>query len=67
MAKLVAFVGIDPTVNQSGEFTGTRNKMSKRGSPYIRRAIWIAASVAAFHDPVLSQYYQKRCLRVSIT
>jgi len=58
--KLVAFVGIDPSVKQSGEFTGTQNKMSKRGSPHLRRAIWLAASVAAFHDPVLSAFYQKK-------
>ena len=58
--KLVAFVGIDPSVRQSGEFIGTRNKMSKRGSPHLRRAIWLAATVAAFHDPVLSAFYQKK-------
>jgi hypothetical protein len=33
--------------------------MSKRGSPYLRRAIWIAAAVAAFNDPVLSEFYLK--------
>ena len=58
--KLVAFVGIDPSVKQSGEFTGAQNKMSKRGSPHLRRAIWMAAVVAAFHDPVLSAFYQKK-------
>lgn len=58
--KLVAFVGIDPSVKQSGEFIGTQNKMSKRGSPHLRRAIWLAANVAAFHDPVLSAFYQKK-------
>ena len=58
--KLVAFVGIDPSVKQSGEFTGTQNRMSKRGSPHLRRAIWLAATVAAFHDPVLSAFYQKK-------
>ena len=56
--KLVAFAGLDVKVTQSGEFTGTRQKISKRGSPYLRRAIWLAASRAAFCDPVLSEYYQ---------
>lgn len=59
-SKLVAFAGIDPTVKQSGEFLGTKNKMSKRGSPYLRRAIWLAATVASFNDPVLSEYYNKK-------
>lgn len=56
--KLVAFAGLDVKVSQSGEFTGTRQKISKRGSPYLRRAIWLAASRAAFCDPILSAYYQ---------
>ena len=56
--KLVAFAGLDVKVSQSGEFTGTRQKISKRGSPYLRRAIWLAASRAAFCDPILSEYYQ---------
>jgi len=57
-SKLVAFAGLDIKVNQSGEFSSTRNKISKRGSPYLRRAIWLAAGRAAFCDPILSGYYQ---------
>ncbi|MTD40473.1 IS110 family transposase, partial [Erwinia sp. CPCC 100877] len=53
--QLLAFAGLDASVHQSGDFTGTKNKLSKRGSPYLRRAIW----QAAFKDPALSQYYQK--------
>ena len=56
--KLVAFAGLDAAVHQSGEFSGTRGGISKRGSPYLRRAIWMAASRAAFCDPILSRYYQ---------
>jgi transposase len=59
-AKLAAFAGIDPTVTQSGEFTGTRSRMSKRGSPYLRRAIWIAASSAVIHDPAIRAFYDKK-------
>jgi len=55
--KLVAFAGIDPSVKQSGEFTGSRNHMSKRGSSYLRRALWQAATVAKMHNPVLKQFY----------
>lgn len=58
--KLVAFVGVDPSVHQSGEFSGTQNRISKRGSPHLRRAIWLAAVVASFHDPVLAAFYQKK-------
>lgn len=56
--RLVAFAGLDVRVTQSGEFMGTKQKLSKRGSPYLRRAIWLAAGRAAFCDPILSEYYQ---------
>jgi transposase len=57
--KLVAFAGLDVTIRQSGQFNSTHNSLSKRGSPYLRRAIWQAATVAAFKDPNLSHYYQE--------
>jgi len=62
-AKLVAFAGIDATVRQSGEFEGTANHMSKRGSPYLRRALYQSALVAATGrnpDPVLNAFYKKK-------
>ena len=58
-SKIVAYAGIDASVNQSGTFLGNQMHMSKRGSPYLRRALYLAATVAAFHDPELSAYYQK--------
>jgi transposase len=59
-AKLAAFAGVDPTMKQSGDFTGTRTRMSKRGSPYLRRALWLASTVAAFKDPAVSAFYQRK-------
>ena len=58
--KLAAFAGIDPSVVQSGNFTGTRSRMSKRGSPYLRRAIWLAATSAIMHDPALKAFYDQK-------
>ena len=34
--------------------------MSKRGSPYLRRALFLAASNAVLYDPVLNEYYNKK-------
>ncbi len=59
-AKLAAFAGIDPTITQSGEFVGTHNHMSKRGSPYLRRAIWQASTAAATFDPHMKAFLQKK-------
>ncbi|MBM7677033.1 IS110 family transposase [Gracilibacillus alcaliphilus] len=57
--QLVAFAGLDASVHQSGDFNSSRTRLSKRGSPYLRRAIWQAAFVASFHDPALSLHYQR--------
>jgi len=62
-AKLVAYAGIDATVRQSGEFDGANTRMSKRGSPYLRRALYQAAFIAATGrnpDPVLRAFYLKK-------
>lgn len=58
--KLVAFAGIVPTVMQSGNFSGTHNRFSKRGSPYLRRAIWMSAVAAARFDPVFKSFCEKK-------
>ncbi len=58
--KLVAYAGIDATVYQSGNFEATETHMSKRGSPFLRVALWQAASMAALYDPQLKEYYQKK-------
>lgn len=58
--KLVAFAGVDPSVKQSGQFSGTQNHMSKRGSSYLRRAVWLASFPASRFDPVFAAFYQKK-------
>lgn len=66
--KLVAYFGIDPSVMQSGEFTGTRNKMSKRGSRLLRRIIFTTALAnirtkrnGAACNPVMLEFYTRKC------
>lgn len=59
-SQLSSFAGIDPTVRQSGNFTGSKNRMSKKGSPYLRLALWQAAITSIRFNPVLKTYYQKK-------
>ena len=59
-SKLTAFAGIDPTENQSGNKKSTDEKTSKRGSPYLRHAIYQAAFIASNNDAVMRDYYQKK-------
>ena len=61
--QLQAFAGMDPSVTQSGNFQGTQGKMSKRGSPYLRRAVYLAANAAQRHDPVFKEHYEKMIAR----
>lgn len=67
--KLVAFFGIDPSVKQSREFIGTRNKMSKRGSRVLRRVIFTTALANVRRktngdkiNPVMLAFYQEKCV-----
>ena len=61
--QLQAFAGMDPSVTQSGNFTGTQGKISKRGSPYLRRALYLAANAARRFDSVFKEHYDKLVAR----
>lgn len=61
--QLIAFAGMDPKVTQSGQFSGTENKLSKRGSPYLRRALYLAANIARIHDPIFKVHYEQLIAR----
>lgn len=58
--RLVAYAGLDPKVRQSGALLHRNTAITKRGSPYLRRALFIAASVAQRFDPELKEYYEKK-------
>ena len=59
-SKLIAFAGIDPSENQSGNKLSTNEKTSKRGSPYLRHTIYNASLVAISNEPELRAYYDKK-------
>lgn len=58
-SKLVAYAGLDTSVKQSGEFNASKNRISKRGSSYLRRALWMAAFMSLQCDPALYDYYSR--------
>lgn len=59
-SQLVAYAGINPTVKQSGKFLGNQNRMSKKGSPYLRFALWQAAMTSVRFNPILKGYYGQK-------
>jgi len=58
--ELIAFAGLDPKIRQSGKSLNSTGKLTKRGSSYLRRSIFIAASVARQHDPQFRALYSKK-------
>jgi transposase len=60
LSPLIAYAGLDPSVHQSGHFVATQSRLSKRGSPYLRRAIWLAAMTARRYNPDLAAFYQRK-------
>lgn len=58
--KLVAYAGLDPSVYQTGEFVAAEARLSKRGSPYLRRALWLAAGMARLSNPDLQAVYERK-------
>jgi transposase len=58
--QLVAFAGLDPSVHQSGQFTADHAVLSKRGSSYLRRALWLAAHTTRLCNPDLQAVYERK-------
>ncbi|MCY0880245.1 MAG: transposase [Firmicutes bacterium] len=58
--KLKADASLDASVHQSGEFQRTRTRISQRGSPYWRRALWLAAFAPRLHDPGFRAFYEAK-------
>jgi transposase len=58
--KLIAFAGLDPVVSQSRRFQNISGLISKRGSPLLRQALFLAANVARQTDDNLKRFYDKK-------
>ena len=62
--QLTAFAGLDSSVYESGTFMSNKNHISKRGSSYLRTALYqatvasISKQVNGPRNEILSSYYQ---------
>jgi transposase len=62
--QLTAFAGLDSSVYESGTFKASQNRISKRGSSYLRTALFqatvagISKQVNGPRNEILSRYYQ---------
>lgn len=57
-SKLLAYAGLDPTVNQSGKFNAKSTKMSKRGSKLLRYALINASWNVSLNNKTFHDYFK---------
>src|SRR5258708_14868539 len=57
---LVSFCGLDPRIKQSGGSLHHNTHLTKRGSPNLRRSMFLAASIAQRYDIELKTYFEKK-------
>lgn len=57
--NFIAFSGLDPSINESGTFTGM-SKLSKRGNRHLRRIIYLMTFCAIRIKGPLKTYFTKR-------
>ena len=58
--SLISFAGIDCTVYESGNYKAKHTIPSKKGSKYLRYALFQVARIAWLCDPVFKDYYLKK-------
>ena len=58
-ASIVKYAGLNSGVDESGKFSAEGVPITKHGSPYLRRSLWLAANRARQCDPRLKAYYEK--------
>ena len=59
-ASIVKYAGLNSGVDESGKFSAEGVPITKQGSPYLRRSLWLAANRARQFDPRLKAFYDKK-------
>ena len=58
--KILAYAGLSPSTYQSGQLDGACSHMEKRGSRYLRYALFNAAKYVCHWDPTFAAYLAKK-------
>ena len=58
--KILAYAGLSPSTYQSGQLTSSHSHMEKRGSRYLRYALFNATKFVCNWDPTFADYLQKK-------
>lgn len=57
---VIACAGLDPKIEQSGKSLNATGRLTKRGSGYLRRSLFIAANIARRYDPQFGALYERK-------
>ncbi len=58
--KILAYAGLSPSTYQSGQLDGAYSHMEKRGSRYLRYALFNATKFVCHWDPTFNAYLAKK-------
>ena len=58
--KILAYAGMSPSTYQSGQLDNSHSHMEKRGSRYLRYALYNAATYVCLWDPTFKAYLSKK-------
>ena len=58
--KILAYAGMSPSIYQPGQLTNCYSHMEKRGSRYLRYALFNAAKYVCIWDPTFAAYLAKK-------
>lgn len=58
--KVLAYAGLSPSTYQSGQLTNGYARMEKRGSRYLRFALYNATKYVCHWDPIFAAYLAKK-------
>ena len=58
--KILAYAGLSPSTYQSGQLTSSHSHMEKRGSRYLRYALFNATKFVCNWDPTFADYLEKK-------
>lgn len=58
--SFIAYAGLDPKIRQSGHTLNSTGRLTKRGSIYLRRSLFIAGNIARRYDPYFKALYDKK-------
>ena len=58
--QVLAFAGLSPSTYQSGQLTSSHSRMEKRGSKYLRYALFNATQYVCIWNPTFKTYLTKK-------